>query len=186
MKPEWASMRDDPRIVELPDDDPEAFAMYRTWLYSGKLPVLSDESECPNEDATSTSIGWESSADASNKYHTLAYAYVLGERLMDVPFKNAIADTYVLYARGIAPARRHYPSNEEICIIYDGTRSDSPIRRLLVDIWYSRGKLEWLQTDDELPADFLKAVVKELLRVRVSVENLSRPWKNNHLQYHDH
>lgn len=171
MKPEWSSMRADPRVIELPEDDPDAFSLYRTWVYSGKLAILPDK-DC---DLNST----------TERYHTLAYAYVLGERLLDTDFKNAIADAYVLYARGIPPSRRYYPSNEEIRIIYEGTREESPIRQLLVDIWYCRGKAEWLEKDADLPREFLTNVVRELLRVRVSVENLSRPWKNSHEQYHE-
>ncbi|KAF1956624.1 hypothetical protein CC80DRAFT_504453 [Byssothecium circinans] len=184
MKSEWASMRPDPRVIELPEDDPEAFSLYRTWLYSGQLAILPDSGGSGSDD--SISITNSSTTDtAPEHYHTLAYAYVLGERLLDVPFKNAIVDAYVLYARGTSPGRRYYPSNEEIRIIYDGTREGSPIRKLLVDIWYCRGKVEWIEKDSDLPQEFLACVVKELLRVRVSVDQLSRPWKLSHAQYHE-
>jgi hypothetical protein len=168
MKPEWASHRADPRTITLSDDDPAAFSLYVTWLYSGKLPILPEpeEHELPKE------------------YSTLAYAYVLGERLMDNGFKNVIADAYVLYARGAPPAKRAYPRNEEIRIIYEGTAEDAPIRKLLVDIWCRRGKYEWIAQDPDLPPDFLREVVKGLLQVRSSVESLSRPWKTGHEQYH--
>lgn len=170
MKPEWASARSDPRVIDLPDDDPAAFALYMSWMYTRHLPVLAPESE----------------PGSTEGCHTLAYAYVLGERLLDISFKNAIADAYVLYARGSAPAKRYYPGNEEIRIIYEGTRESSPIRKLLVDIWCCRGKHEWIEQDaDLLPKDFLVEVTKALLKLRTSVENLSRPWKNAHDQYHD-
>lgn len=174
MKPEWASMRPDPRIIELPEDDPEAFSLYRTWLYSGKLAILPDDSQNPADP--------ESVPEA---FQTLAYAYVLGERLMDTPFKNAIADVYVLYARGNPPARRYYPSHEEIRVLYDGTHEGSAIRQLLVDIWFCRGKLEWLERDKNLPSEFLVGVLMEVYKNRGGNESLSRPWKNQHEQYHD-
>lgn len=165
-------MRDDPRVIELPEDDPEAFSLYRTWLYSGKLAVFAHNGHSSSD-----------SEQEPERQPTLAYAYVLGERFMDTEFKNDIADAYVLAARGVV--KRGYPTNEEIRILYDGTREDSPIRQLLVDIWYTRGKVEWIEKDADLPKEFLASVVKELLRVRIGVENLSRPWKNSHEQYHD-
>jgi len=169
MKPEWSSLRSNPRIVDLPDDDAAAFSLYQQWLYSKQLPILSDEPDEP----------------LSEGYHSLAYAYVLGERLMDRDFKNAIADAYVLYARGTPPGKRYYPSNEEIRIIYDGTTEHAPIRQLLIDIWTCRGKSEWMDGDTNLPKDFLIEVTKALLKARPSLENVSRPWKNRHEQYQE-
>jgi hypothetical protein len=177
MKPEWASLRPDPRTIELPDDDPAAFSIYMTWLYSGKLPIL--PSTAP------PSLNDSLDPDAAEGHHTLAYAYVLGERLMDASFKNAICDAYVLYARGSPPAKRMYPSNEDIRILYEGTSETAPVRQLLVDIWTCRGKYEWIEADADLPKDFLVAVTRGLLKVRTSVENLSRPWKTAHEQYHE-
>ena len=171
MKPEWASLRPNPRLIDLPDDDAAAFALYQQYIYSRQLPILPDDLE---EDSAQT-----------EGYHTLAYAYVLGERLMDTEFKNSVASAYVLYARGTAPGKRAYPSNEEIRILYEGTGEKSPIRRLLVDIWCCRGKHEWMDQDSDLPKDFLVEVTRALLRARPSLENLSRPWKNEHAQYHE-
>jgi hypothetical protein len=233
MKPQWATARPDPRTIDLPDDDPAAFSLYMSWLYTRKLPVLTSSTDTPG--------------DVDESYHTLAYAYVLGERLLDTGFKNAIVDAYVLYARGstttshqpapplpssssshmapprgpsfpipfpmppsppqnlyhsytslhslptqptISPSKRHYPSNEEIRILYAGTSHTSPIRKLLVDIWCCRGKADWLAHDEDLPPDFLVEVTRGLLRNRAGAENgvapsLSRPWKNSHVQYHE-
>jgi hypothetical protein len=170
MKPEWASVRPDARVVELPEDDASAFSLYMSWIYSKQLPVLPGAPDSAGEEG----------------YHTMAYAYVLGERLMDYEFKNALQDAYVLYARGSPPTKRYYPSNEEIRIIYEGTRDNSPLRKFLVDIWTWRGKHEWIENDRDLPKDFLLDVTTALLKVRPTVEDRSRPWKNSHEQYHDH
>ncbi|KAF2661610.1 hypothetical protein K491DRAFT_687382 [Lophiostoma macrostomum CBS 122681] len=188
MKPEWATLRPDPRTIELPEDDPAAFSLYMTWLYSGKLPILPTSASSSTSTSTSTTIPALTDSldpDAAEGHHTLAYAYILGERLLDASFKNAISDAYVLYARGSPPARRMYPSNEDIRIIYEGTSESAPIRKLLVDIWTCRGKHEWIEADPDLPREFLVEVTKGLLKVRTSVENLSRPWKTAHEQYHE-
>ncbi|KAH7138018.1 hypothetical protein B0J11DRAFT_513407 [Dendryphion nanum] len=189
MKPEWASSRPDPRTITLPEDDPAAFSIYMSYLYAKELPIL-------NESTASQPTTPEGKyRDIDNGYHNLAYAYVLGERLMDPAFKNAIIDAYVLYARGSPPAKRCYPSNEEIRILYEGTHEDSPIRKLLIDIWTARGKWEWVQMDPDLPNEFLMEVTKGLLKsregsdgggsLRGGREGLSRPWKLTHEQYYE-
>ncbi|KAF2707461.1 hypothetical protein K504DRAFT_492928 [Pleomassaria siparia CBS 279.74] len=170
MKPEWASVRPDPRIIDLPDDDPAAFSLYLQFIYSKQLPILSDTHD---------------DMDVSYQGLDMAYGYVLGERLMDREFKNAISDAYVLFARGTPPGRRSYPTNEEVRIIFEGTSERAPLRQLFVDIWCCRGKYEWMEIDDDLPRDFLFEVTKALLKARPSLESMSRPWKNNHLQYHE-
>lgn len=179
MKPEWSSMRDNPRVISLPDDDPDAFALYRTWIYSGKLAISPD-----------VPFSAETADERDAHYSTLAYAYVLGERLLDIAFKNAIADVYVLNARGHEGMRSQYPTRDDIRTLYDGTGPGSPIRRLLVDIWVCRGKVEWLEEDDDiLPREFLISTLRELLRLKKGAdgktESMSRPWKLNHEQYHD-
>lgn len=75
-------------------------------------------------------------------------------------------------------------------MLYDGTAPDSPIRKLLVDIWLYRGKPEWLEREVEegvLPREFLVEVVRKLLEVKRvrEGETMSRPWKMTHEQYHD-
>ncbi|KAF2018452.1 hypothetical protein BU24DRAFT_421440 [Aaosphaeria arxii CBS 175.79] len=186
MKPEWSNLRPDPRTIELPEDDPAAFELYMSFLYAKQLPILSVPSEAATTAAANSS--WEPESDG---YHTLAYAYVLGDRLLDIKFKNAIVDAYVLYARGTQPAKRYYPSTEEIRILYEGTREEAPIRQLLVDIWTARGKSDWLEADADLPREFLAQVTKGLLKSREkatgigAAEGLSRPWKLSHEQYHE-
>ncbi|KAF2737958.1 hypothetical protein EJ04DRAFT_79841 [Polyplosphaeria fusca] len=122
MKPDWAENRPDPRVIELPEDDPAAFALYMQWIYTRKLPVL------PEDENSS------SSASPSDGFPTLAYAAVLAERLLDNEFKKAITDAYVLFARGPTLMTRRYPSNEDIRIIYEGTNENASIRKLLLDI----------------------------------------------------
>ncbi|KAJ4291127.1 hypothetical protein N0V90_010325 [Kalmusia sp. IMI 367209] len=178
MKDEWSSMRDDPRVISLPEDDPDAFALYRTWAYTGKLAIRPELPFSP-----------ETSQERDAHYSTLAYAYVLGERLLDIAFKNAIADVYVMNARGIDGARSHYPTNDDVRTLYEGTGPESPIRKFLVDVWVCRGRHDWLEGDDDvLPREFLVAVMRELLRLKRGdgrSDSMSRPWKSTHEQYHD-
>lgn len=179
MKDTWTAMKDESRVIELPNDNPDAFALWRTWIYTGKLAILPEPP-----------FPLEAMDDRAAHYAVLAHAYVLGEMILDIPFMNAIADVYVLNARGVDGARAHYPTNEDIGVLYDGTSPDSPIRRLLVDIWMYRGKVEWLDREMEdaaLPREFLVEVMRELLKLKKAREGetMSRPWKMTHEQYHD-
>jgi hypothetical protein len=179
MKDAWTSMKDETRVIELPNDNPDAFALWRTWIYTEKLAILPE-----------TPFSLDATDERSAHYAVLAHAYVLGEMILDVPFMNAIADVYVLNARGADGVRAHYPTNEDIGVLYDGTSPDSPIRKLLIDIWMCRGKLEWLDTeldDPVLPREFLVEVMREVLKLKKGREGemLSRPWKMTHEQYHD-
>ncbi|KAL1602849.1 hypothetical protein SLS60_006270 [Paraconiothyrium brasiliense] len=166
-------------VIELSEHDPEAFALWRTWVYTGKLAILPETPFPP-----------DSVDERSAHYSVLAHAYILGDYLVDIPFMNAIADVYVLNARGDNGSRALYPSNEEIGVLWDGTSPDSPLRRFLVDIWLYRGKAEWLDKEvqeDVLPREFLVEVLGELLKLKKMKEGetMSRPWKMTHEQYHD-
>lgn len=174
-----ANVTSDPPTISLSDHHPDAFALWRTWIYTGKLAILPDPP-----------LALDSLDERTAHYAVLAHAYILGDYLVDVPFMNAIADVYVLNARGIDGSRALYPSNEEISVLYDGTSPDSPIRKLLVDIWMYRGKVEWLEKETEeglLPREFLVEVVRKLLELKKvrEGETMSRPWKMAHEQYHD-
>lgn len=174
------SVHPESRVIDLSDHDPEAFALWRTWIYTGKLAILPELPFPP-----------DSMDERSAHYTVLAHAYILGGYLLDIAFMNAITDVYVLNARGIDGSRALYPSNEEIGVLYDGTSPDSPIRKLLVDIWMYRGKAEWLDKEMEegnLPREFLVEVMRELLKLKktgTQGETMSRPWKLTHEQYHD-
>lgn len=63
------------RLVKLPEDEPQTFALYINWLYSGKIPA---HSQAPEID-----------------YHNLINAYILAERLLDTEFHNAVTDAVV-------------------------------------------------------------------------------------------
>ncbi|KAF1973571.1 hypothetical protein BU23DRAFT_132966 [Bimuria novae-zelandiae CBS 107.79] len=179
MKDAWTVMKDEQRVIELPNDNPDAFALWRTWIYTEKIAILPEQP-----------FSAEGMEERSAHYAVLAHAYVLGEMILDIPFMNAIADVYVLNARGGDGVRAHYPTNEDIAVLYDGTSPDSPIRKLLVDIWMYRGKVEWLDKeldDGALPREFLIEVTRELLKLKKAREGetMSRPWKMTHEQYHD-
>ncbi|KKP05528.1 hypothetical protein THAR02_02345 [Trichoderma harzianum] len=66
--------------IALKEEDPEVFEVYLHWLYFETLPVRND------------SPGSEGNAE----YAQLAKAYVLGELLQDVNFKDAVLDAILI------------------------------------------------------------------------------------------
>jgi hypothetical protein len=67
--------------------------------------------------------------DPADMFVELARAYVLGEKPIDVKFKNAIIDTFV----AVGTAMGYNPIGERVDILYEGTPEGSPARKLVVD-----------------------------------------------------
>ena len=119
MKPEWAASRSEHRVVDLTDEDPDIFKLYLHWLYFKTMPTVATKCLTNN----------------NPEYVALAKCYVLGEKLMDNGFKNAVVDA-LLDAMNNQPFYPHHcPDHRPIKITYDGTLEGSPTTRLLVDIW---------------------------------------------------
>ncbi|KAM0515288.1 hypothetical protein ACHAPE_006245 [Trichoderma viride] len=129
--------------VTLKEEDPEVFEVYQHWLYFENLPVQND------------SPGLE----GNTEYVQLAKAYVLGEMLQDVNFKDAVLDAILAKSRSKASdGQRWFPVGPAIRYIYEGTPESSAARRLLVDLYAYHGYAEWLTqwaNKDDLPKQFL-------------------------------
>jgi hypothetical protein len=121
------------RVIKLPEEDPVHLAYYLDWIYTRKSPsdfyygralfgaliVLPDSYR--------------------DLYISLSHLYVLGERMLDTKFRNALLEEIVR----IMNLEQHTgtptitfgmsPPLEVISTIYQGTTSTSPARRLLVD-----------------------------------------------------
>ncbi|KAH8644972.1 hypothetical protein IG631_02436 [Alternaria alternata] len=104
-KPEW---RTESRPIDLSDEQPHIFRRYCQWLYSGHMaPDLPEKSI----------------------FQCLAYMYVLGEKIVDYEFQNAVIQAII----SDMGRKNKVPSLGTIKIIYDGTTEGSAARRLLVD-----------------------------------------------------
>ncbi|KAK5069444.1 hypothetical protein LTR16_009491 [Cryomyces antarcticus] len=119
MKPHWKEAKD--RLVELPEDTAEIFGIYIQWLYTKGIASL------PEDPSSDSFLG--------EGYSLLASAYVLGEKLQDIAFKNDVVDAIMAESFNLNPnGQRLFPGCHHIKIIYDGTPKSSLARRLLVDI----------------------------------------------------
>jgi hypothetical protein len=138
-KPEWFNGDG----IDLPEDDPEIFKMYLGYLYTGTCYV--DERYCVF-------------------YHTLAQAYVFGEKILDTEFQDSIMGLLLSRCGYVNPL---IPGKETIALIYDKTPHGSPARRFIVDLctwsvpedWDGLGTLAE-DVGDEFVTDLLSSVLR--------------------------
>ncbi|KAF2121786.1 hypothetical protein BDV96DRAFT_129498 [Lophiotrema nucula] len=145
MKPEWVNSPAD-AVITLPDDKEEAVYMYLHWLYSRTVPISANLTH-----------------DAA--FALLCKAYVLGERLMDIKFKNQIIST--IFAQ--RNEWRYCPVGQSVAILYAGTPETSPARRLFVHLWayWFRDDESWRDGVDACPKEFLKDVLCQMSKWRL-------------------
>lgn len=159
--------------LTLKEEDPEVFEIYLHWLYCQTLPVQNDNP------------GFE----GNTEYVQLAKAYVLGEMLQDVDFKDTVLDAILIKSRSKASdGQTWFPVGPAIRYIYDGTPESSAARRLLVDLYTYNGRAEWLTqwaNKDELPKEFLLDLAVATLAKRPRPP-ASLAQKAGACEYHEH
>lgn len=138
------------RIIKLPEEVPEVFKKYIQWLYSNQIHVKSEKSL----------LG----------YPQLAKLYVLGERFMDHKFKDCVIDAMVTGCRTKEETlgrKRHFPDDDSITAIYEGTPVASPARRLMVDLHVTHGHAGWIsKSRDKVNHEFALDLATALLEKR--------------------
>lgn len=131
--------------VHLPEDKPELVKLYLQFLYSQKIGIA----------WTKTREGLPQN-DLLPEYVTLAHLFVLGEKLIDTHFTNAVVRAFLRRRATLVEGKRYSPVGEAVDIIYNGTPSGSKMRQLLVDDHAGRGWPHWIQSETERPnAEFL-------------------------------
>ncbi|KAF2209495.1 hypothetical protein CERZMDRAFT_5765, partial [Cercospora zeae-maydis SCOH1-5] len=150
LKEEWKEGQE--KIVNLPEDHSEAFALYVEWLFSGKIASGSDKPE-----------GRLSSSEITREHLVLANLYVLGEKLLDDHFcaqtRKATAELCDIED---SEGYRIFPNYVAINIIYAGTKEGSPMREWLVNAYSEHGSKAWVEDADSRTfcVDFLLDLVK--------------------------
>jgi hypothetical protein len=122
-----------------PDIDPDAFGVYRSWLYQGTIPVYRTDGEL------------------FARCVRLVKAHILADSLSDVDFRHAVRNAIVddcaesgLSTRGIA-------------IPYQETDGACPVRDFLCHLYRCIG--QWYSLDDKLMP---QAFIKDLARCPMS------------------
>lgn len=114
--------------------------------------------------------------DIGEEHVFLAKLYVFGDKTQDDEFCNAVitALTELSDQHIISKNVRHFPGPLAVLIIYEGTPSDSPARRFLVDIHISHGRRDWIRERNgylKAPA-FLQDLSSALLKPTNSCNDL--------------
>jgi hypothetical protein len=146
LKEEWAESRE----IKLPEELPIHMGYYIGHLYGQKLPthVIMEKSQCH--------------PGILLHYGLLAELYVLGERRLDAKYQNLIMHGFFR----LAQLSGNTPGAECANAIYQGTTTESPARRMMVD-YAARCKNDcWIKDiRDEAPdTDFWRDLSKVLIK----------------------
>lgn len=99
------------QTLNLPEDDPNIFALYSHWLYVGQIPVI-----------VQSGTKEEIANDNYKEYYDLVKAYVLGDKLLDDRFRNSTIQAIIKKATTpCADGQRHYPGADVIIYAYKHT-----------------------------------------------------------------
>jgi hypothetical protein len=156
------------RIINLPEDDSVVFSVYQQWLYGGLIHTCRDTSF----------------SGADDEYETLAKAYILGEKLMDHDFKDAVTDAIVEKLRSL---RRFDTSLTNL--VFSNTPSGSPLRRLWMDAYYHFGSSAWLDVDrvgSPINAEFMIDFSRYQMRSRTGFCSFGPDVMFLSCTYHEH
>lgn len=135
--------------MELIDDDPDIFAIYAYYLYSGFITSINK--------AAAKSIG----TDEDCEFQDLVSAYSLGEKLQDDEFQDAVIDAFIEKV-----VQEDRVDLQLSCQVYEKTLPGSGLRRLLLDIYLGQANPDWLSEDtvgEELHPEFLRDLSMEML-----------------------
>ena len=108
----------------------------------------------------------DSGADVHDReFELLAMLYCFGEKYQDVRFKNTVIDAILAKQNIKYEGGRWYPTDKAVDIIYQGTSSGSPARKLMVAIHTRHGSNEWFEQEVN-NHEFLIDLGKSFYKVR--------------------
>lgn len=106
-----------------------AFQLYTEWVYSGLI-----------QKRLLKGTGAEDVC-----FHNIGQAYILGEKLQDHKFKNAIVDLLLDAIVTQGRVDLTLPT-----LIFDKSSAHAPLRELLVDLYVLYGHKDWLKPDGSI------------------------------------
>jgi hypothetical protein len=162
MKPEWTNMQAGPNMIDLPDDPVDVVSDYIKWLYYDTIPDKQYEAVANTHE--------ERAEEAEKVFVVLAEAYVFGEKIVDMKYKNAVLQTMFTAQK----AFRWNMGPESVKIVYEGTPPQSPLRRLIAEnVAYiahddSKESVGWMQFFKKYPEDAKADMLQSMVKVRPS------------------
>jgi hypothetical protein len=125
LRGDWAEASS--RIIPLPEDEPAVFSVYQHWLYNGLIHTSRQ--------------GTNTSAESDEEYELLLEAYILGEKILDIAFKNSVMGALV---EKVGQVEGKF-NKRLTSLVFDNTPSASPLRRLWLVVYYHVGNVDWLR-----------------------------------------
>jgi hypothetical protein len=163
-KPEWTGPL--PHPIDLTDENPKVFQAYLHWLYSRKVAA---------ETRLANACGDASGYHLELHYNLLVKSYLLGEKLMDSTYQNAVMEA-ITYGAAIGCG---FPGDECVRLVYKRTTASSPLRKLLVDFWVWMGFKKWIENGDVIKntcKEFANDLIAALLEQREQPGDGSEDW----------
>jgi len=166
------------KLVELPEDDVNAFRLYLNWIYKGLLPC--------GDVATNgiSDLSPVQKSDVNKEYTVLINAYILGDKLGDLDFADAVIDTFISSANAFK-----YSPGSHLQYIYVQTPVASPLRRLLIDMLIIEGLTPWISNNwTSLEKSTLSDLALALFNQKPpgTIDPKSAPYKLSSCIYHQH
>jgi len=160
IKPEWTAREEN--VITLPEDSANTVIDYIKWLYYDKIAIKLYEA---GDDKLE-----KKAEEAEKVFCLLAEAYIFGEKIIDTQYKNAVVKAILDAQR----SSRWSMGPESVSIVYEGTPSGSPVRRIIADRFAysayddSKDGYGWMQFIDGYPREALADAMKLLLCLRKS------------------
>lgn len=153
------------RVIMLPDDDPDVFALYQHWLYNGALRTSGSE----------IGIKFE------YEYEFLVKAYIFGDKMIDVDFKDSMIDVILEKLRVLECFDLRLTN-----LVYENTTAQSKLRRLWLDVYFHAGKAEWLDetfVGASISCEFIMEFSRFQMRLRTELAERNM---GGDCHYHEH
>jgi hypothetical protein len=152
LKKQWTEGQT--RVIKLPEELSEPVQYYIGYLYGGQLPTHNQVDGSPY------------STDC-HQSELLAQLYVLGERVLNAKYQDTIIhEIFRLSKIAYGPEKNtYYPGGIFVNVVYQGTSSQSPARRMVVDFAVCHGGKAWLNEgrDAGFFFDLSKALFQKMM-----------------------
>ncbi|KAE8450701.1 hypothetical protein EG329_006046 [Mollisiaceae sp. DMI_Dod_QoI] len=124
-KPEW--MTDGTNTVTLAEEDPVIFAIFLSWVYSGKISKSSEFITVVNTESV------KDKEERKKQWTQLVKCYIMGEMLMSMNFRNDVMYMLLRASKGMWMIDQEVSGidAESIELIYAETPDVSPLRSSL-------------------------------------------------------
>lgn len=166
MKKEWREGQT--RSVELPDDDPTVFRVWLNWIYRRHVAVGPNTGETMDDHYTNQQV-----------WSQVIASYVLGDKLLDVDFKDAVVDTMAaLMMQRDKNGMCHLPNPRERIQLFQSTMPGCMARKLLI---HQMARAKYMLVEDDDPA-----LIFAVAKLTVKPDSEDTPQVAARCEFHEH